>query len=617
MRPPLGLKVMLTFFHRFDPRRHLAAAIGWGIALLSLLAALGSGYLVVNATNSDLEHDIGSLFASESSRIGDSIVTSLEQHMQWISASAAQTGAQDSADNPTEKLQALKILQNAQPDIQWIMQANRKGIISAGVGNFPKILDADQSQWFSGGQNAPYIGNADNKGAAPAAQQDDNAINIAAPVKSSEGVADGAIVARLGLGWLQKLEQSSEASLSKQHEVEVAVVTRDGRILAGNWREESEGLRTRIDHFNSLLAQATASQNDGYLVSDNYLMGFSRVMAPDAAAQLDWWVAIREPTATAFAPAKKASSNIFSTIMLSGLATALAMAGLSSLLLRRLSRIAQSADDLHLGRSQHFVASAGDDEIGRIGRSIATLINGLQSSNNALTVLNQDLDERVEERTKEVRRLYEETKVAAVTRERLRISRDLHDTLAHSMLAVLSQLRLIRKLERVKPELVSAELAEAERVAKAGLDLARNAVVQLRYQAVRDDGLGPALERLIKKLKERVVIEANLTIDDTIAEMASQKAETVYRIAEEAMHNIEKHADAHHVEMHISMNKDGVAGQLLMLIKDDGKGFVTGGKKNGHFGLVGMQEQADTIGGKLKISSTPGEGTAIQLIVPL
>ena len=198
------------------------------------------------------------------------------------------------------------------------------------------------------------------------------------------------------------------------------------------------------------------------------------------------------------------------------------------------------------------------------------------------------------------------------------MSRDLHDTLAHSMLAMLTQIRLMQKLQKSKPELIKEELGHAEEAAQEGLNLARHAVTELRYFAVRDDGLEQALRKLIKGLKERLEIEVTLEIDNAAAALAGPKLETVYRIAEEALHNIEKHADANHVGVRVNLNQVDPANHILTLaIEDDGKGFDSAAKMPGHFGLLGMQEQADILGGKFDVRSFVNKGTCVQLEVSI
>ena len=233
---------------------------------------------------------------------------------------------------------------------------------------------------------------------------------------------------------------------------------------------------------------------------------------------------------------------------------------------------------------------------------------------NMAAAVRSQLEQRVAERTQEVQRLSDETHSAAMTRTRLRMSRDLHDTLAHSMLAMLMQIRLMQKLHKSKPDLVGEELARAEQAAREGLDIAREAVVELRYFAVRDDGLGPALEKLAKRVNERVDIAIHLKIDAAASTLAGPKAETLYRVAEEALHNIEKHAEARNAAIRVTLDQANRANHILQLIiEDDGKGFAPESSAPGGYGITGMREQANILGANLVIQSVPGKGTKIQL----
>ena len=94
--------------------------------------------------------------------------------------------------------------------------------------------------------------------------------------------------------------------------------------------------------------------------------------------------------------------------------------------------------------------------------------------------------------------------------------------------------------------------------------------------------------------------------------------ETVYRIAEEALHNIEKHAGANQMNIRVKLDQADPANHVLKLaIEDDGKGFDPIARSPGHFGLLGMREQADILGAKFEVSGSADKGTCIQLEVPI
>ncbi len=332
---------------------------------------------------------------------------------------------------------------------------------------------------------------------------------------------------------------------------------------------------------------------------------------------LGWSVLVREPTSSAFFPAYQASLFNFLAIGASGLISALLGAWAASRIMGRLRLVAEAADRLRLGQTSAFIGPKGHDEAARIGRSLSALVHSLQASNEQLSVLNEQLDARVAARTREIERLSQETRFAAVIRERLRISRDLHDTLAHSLLALLTQIRLIRKISASQPNIVAEELGRAEQVAQEGLTQARDAVLHLRYSPVREDGLGSALDRLVRKVRERNDLLVHLSVDPGLVQLADERSETVFRIIEEAVRNVERHAAASELAIVLTMQATREGRLMQVEVRDNGIGFVEQGERLGHFGLVGVQEQAEMIGAQVWITSAPGSGTNIRLDLAL
>ncbi|MGB9144034.1 MAG: ATP-binding protein [Aestuariivirga sp.] len=109
-----------------------------------------------------------------------------------------------------------------------------------------------------------------------------------------------------------------------------------------------------------------------------------------------------------------------------------------------------------------------------------------------------------------------------------------------------------------------------------------------------------------------------LEVDPAASNLAGPKIETVYRIAEEALRNVGMHADASHVNVRVAFDQVDPANHVLILtVEDDGKGFDPRAQSPGHFGLLGMQEQADILGGKFDIRSTPDRGTCVRIEVSI
>jgi signal transduction histidine kinase len=208
----------------------------------------------------------------------------------------------------------------------------------------------------------------------------------------------------------------------------------------------------------------------------------------------------------------------------------------------------------------------------------------------------------VRARTREVERLAADSRYAAVVRERLRLARDLHDTLAHSMMEMLVEVRTLRMLHAHDAERLAGELERAEAVARDGLKEAREAVSQMRLNAVRDLGLGAALSSAVARLAERTGLDVRYEADPQAGSFADPRAETVFRIAEEALRNIDRHAHAAHVEVTL---KDAGDGAIELVITDDGVGFDPEAGHPGHFGVTGIREQAQLIGAEPTCAAGP------------
>jgi len=128
---------------------------------------------------------------------------------------------------------------------------------------------------------------------------------------------------------------------------------------------------------------------------------------------------------------------------------------------------------------------------------------------------------------------------------------------------------------------------------------------------VRDVGLGAALTETLKNFADRSGVQVESDFDPNATGFAEERAETVFRIAEEALRNVERHARATRIEVALH----GVAdGSLELTISDDGVGFDTHAARAGHFGIVGMREQAQLIGAEISFRSVPNEGTTLRLV---
>jgi signal transduction histidine kinase len=199
-----------------------------------------------------------------------------------------------------------------------------------------------------------------------------------------------------------------------------------------------------------------------------------------------------------------------------------------------------------------------------------------------------------------------------ISRERNRMARDLHDTLAHSLSAVAVQLEATRRVWDAEPDTARALLNRSLEAVRGGLGEARRAIHDLRAAPLEDLGLALALRALAESTAERAGLQCEVRVPEQISGIAPEVEQSVYRIAHEALENIARHAaGATCVRLWIEQR----SGRLMVEVGDDGTGFDPGAATDGHYGLIGMQERAAMIGGELAVESAVGKGTSVRLVV--
>jgi signal transduction histidine kinase len=200
----------------------------------------------------------------------------------------------------------------------------------------------------------------------------------------------------------------------------------------------------------------------------------------------------------------------------------------------------------------------------------------------------------------------------ATSRERNRLARELHDTLAHTLSGLAVQLEAVQSLWDSDQEAVREMLYEAQETTRLGLKESRRAIQALRASPLEDLGLALALRDLARSAEARADLSLELHLPDHIDDWPSEIEQGLYRIAEQSIANVVQHAEAHHLTLTLEQGD----GRLTLIVRDDGRGFdpeeVEG---EGRFGLKGMHERARLIGGELVIDSHPGRGASVQLTV--
>jgi signal transduction histidine kinase len=200
--------------------------------------------------------------------------------------------------------------------------------------------------------------------------------------------------------------------------------------------------------------------------------------------------------------------------------------------------------------------------------------------------------------------------VDAQEQERRRLARELHDETGQALTSILLGLKALE--ETLATESARAATAELRERVVATLQDVRGLAVELRPSALDDFGLAAALERLTTAFADQTGIAVDFEASFGDARLPSDVETALYRIVQESLTNVVKHAQARRVSILLTRTSASVKA----VVEDDGRG-IGDDSTGGGFGLVGMRERLSLLGGRLEIESAPGSGTTIAAEVPL
>lgn len=599
----------MNWLGRLHPRRHLAAAIGWSVLTVVTLASLVAANFAAVRAEAVARADTERLLVQFATQVRHTLMMSMQTRLAIVQATAAQIAA--SGDRGEQALRRhLDAVQAQFPEFAWLGVADADGQVVAATGDLLRGQSVATRPWFVAARQEPFLGDARDEvllaRALPQVPDGEplRVVEAAAAIERGPGEVAGVVGGQLSWAWIEQLQADLLRGLDTRRTLEALLVSRDGIVLAGppGW------------------VGRTLATSDDAREAGLYLIG-SSASALAQTQDLGWRVVVRQSAEAALQPARALHRTVFATVLLAGLFAAVLAMFVTHALVRRLEALAEQAAAVRRGARSQIAVPAGDDEVQRIGAALAELVAHLQQEKAALAALNAELDARVAERGARIERMAQEARHAAVTRERLRLARDLHDTLAHSLMALLTQIRLVRKLkDRLPAAELAAEFERAEAVAASGLAEARAAITQMRHGSVRENGLAAALRELLARFGARTGVAANLDATGRGADLADDRAETLYRIVEEALRNVERHARAGTVRVAVEespADDKPEARRLRLTVQDDGVGFDPAGPLAGHYGLLGMREQAALVGATLQVRSAPGQGCTLWLELPL
>ena len=202
----------------------------------------------------------------------------------------------------------------------------------------------------------------------------------------------------------------------------------------------------------------------------------------------------------------------------------------------------------------------------------------------------------------------------AALRERERLAREMHDGLGHTLAALSVQLEAVQRLYRVDPERASAQVDALKALTRASMAELRSSLAGLRAPGLEDRAFEPALHALCAEFEQRSGVKIGLALEGDFGFLPAAVTETLWRVIQETLTNVEKHARAQQV----TLNLTAASHQVELAVCDDGTGIPAGLQPvHGHYGLVGMRERVEGLGGALHVTQRPGGGTCVQARIPL
>lgn len=249
----------------------------------------------------------------------------------------------------------------------------------------------------------------------------------------------------------------------------------------------------------------------------------------------------------------------------------------------------------------------------------ASISKHSENGGTTLTVIVRDVTERVraDEALRKSQQELRELSAAAHSireQEQRRVARELHDELGQALTALKMDVAWLGAQLRGDQNAVAHKLGAMQEMLDGTVAATRRISADLRPLMLDDLGLVPAAEWLVQNFSERSGIRCELEIGAPDLELQDPQASALYRILQESLTNVARHANATQVD--VRLDYDG--GAVTLRVRDDGRGFsVNEVRKGKSYGLLGLRERTYLLGGEVRIDSAPGKGTTIEVSVPL
>jgi len=260
-------------------------------------------------------------------------------------------------------------------------------------------------------------------------------------------------------------------------------------------------------------------------------------------------------------------------------------------------------------------------DLASMNRALETEIAGRKRTERALRESEKhyrDLFNEARQMEENLRRLSNQV-LSAQEEERKRISRELHDEVGQALTAVSVTLATLKSCDAGLSGAVNPKLAEAQRLLRETMETVHGFARELRPSVLDELGLLPALRSYLKGFADRTGLEVRFQSNPAAEQLGPDEKTVLFRVAQESLTNVAKHAQATQVALNIRKVKKGIS----MEVSDNGKSFRTGAKQargsrgKRRLGLLGMQERVRLVNGEFTLRARPSVGTTVRVVVPL
>lgn len=404
----------------------------------------------------------------------------------------------------------------------------------------------------------------------------------------------------------------TDATAEQYH---LEVVDPDGVAVLGIGNDEVPGQTSR--HFSAISRLITEGRGAALLHEPGPGETFApHVMAVVPLTASPFYVVLEQPVDVALALPLELRQRLMLTIAV-GFIAALAVAWLTTRhVVRPTEQLTAAAERMAQGDLASPIAVTAQDEVGKLAESLDAMRQRLRAAYDSIEQTNRELESRVAERTARLGQVLRNT-ISAQEEERRRLARELHDETAQTLAAISIGLDRARdSLDGASPGL--DHILAAKENATRLLAETRRLILGLRPSVLDDMGLVPAIRWYCDTHLVAQGIETAIEADLPAARLPRHIEVALFRVVQEAVNNIARHACATHVQIALMVREEAVT----VAVADDGRGFDVEGAlgqsaTSERVGLLGMQERVNLLAGSIQIHSSIGRGTEIVVEAPI